>query len=231
LTSFYYVRDPEGYEGPDGLTWEEAAEKVPSEAFIRRDDEDDWLPKSAHPHFSPGGSAPPPANLGRQVHGVDMATAQIPALPLRVFAALIDHGLLIVFFSIWFWFFADIGQNGKPVLRGVFAVVPIAIWFLWLPLSEAWVGQTLGKRLFDLRVVSKDGDAVSMIRAILRHLLDGIEFYCLAPVGILVAFFSDQHRRLGDHVAGTVVIRNPNLSFQADRDPRSRGPRPLNSNR
>jgi len=231
LASFYYVRDPGGYEGPDGLTWEEAAETVPSEAFIRRDDEDDWLPKSSHPHFSPGVSAPPPSNTSRQTVAVEIEAEQIPALPLRAIAAIVDHGFLILFFTIWFWLFGDVGQDGKPALNGIFAVIPIAIWFYWLPFSEAWFGRTPGKRIFGLRVVTKDGGSVSMIRAVLRHLLDGIELYCLAPVGIFVAFFSDQHRRLGDLAAGTVVIQEPNLGVSADHDPRERGPRPLNTDR
>ena len=66
---------------------------------------------------------------------------------------------------------------------------------------------TLGKRMVGIRVVADDGEHVGLNAAVIRNLLrlvDGFFFYL---VGALFALNSSRGRRLGDHVAGTLVVR------------------------
>ncbi len=75
-------------------------------------------------------------------------------------------------------------------------------------LEWRWQGQTLGKRLFKLRVVDATGLTLQGSQVILRNLMrpvDGLPaFYCL---GGLVCLINHQCQRLGDMAAGTLVIR------------------------
>lgn len=79
-----------------------------------------------------------------------------------------------------------------------------------------WNGQTPGKRLFQLRVIREDGRPIrfyeAMVRNLLRTALDampvvGVPFLPLYSIGIVAVFLSPRSKRIGDYVAGTVVVR------------------------
>lgn len=65
-------------------------------------------------------------------------------------------------------------------------------------------GQTIGKRLFGLRVIRDNGQPIeftqALIRGIIRTTLD------MMYVGIFVIMFSKKHKRIGDMAAGTIVV-------------------------
>lgn len=65
-------------------------------------------------------------------------------------------------------------------------------------------GQTIGKRIFGLRVIRDNGQPIeftqALIRGIIRSTLD------LLYVGFFTIFFSKKHKRLGDMAAGTIVV-------------------------
>jgi uncharacterized RDD family membrane protein YckC len=73
---------------------------------------------------------------------------------------------------------------------------------------EGRYAETIGKRLFDLRVVDGRGAPVHWRGAVLRNvfrLIDVLPFgYVL---GSLVIWFDGDNRRLGDYVARTRVVR------------------------
>jgi uncharacterized RDD family membrane protein YckC len=70
-----------------------------------------------------------------------------------------------------------------------------------------WNGQTPGKRLVRIRVIGDSGRPISPYEAIGRNLLRIVDqlpgFYV---VGIISVFLTPQNKRLGDIVAGTVVV-------------------------
>jgi hypothetical protein len=68
----------------------------------------------------------------------------------------------------------------------------------------AFNGQTPGKRVMDLRVVSADGAPVGWIAAIVRNLLRTVDMLPFAYTVGLISSLADPHgRRLGDMVAHT----------------------------
>jgi uncharacterized RDD family membrane protein YckC len=70
-----------------------------------------------------------------------------------------------------------------------------------------WNGQTPGKRLVRLRVISDSGRPITVYEAVVRNLLRIIDqFPGLYVVGIISVFLTAGNKRLGDIVAGTVVI-------------------------
>jgi len=79
------------------------------------------------------------------------------------------------------------------------------IFFEW-----AWRGQTLGKRLFHLRVVDVEGMRMQFDQIMTRNLL---RFVDLLPafyfVGGLACLLNRKCQRLGDIAANTVVVRIP----------------------
>lgn len=76
---------------------------------------------------------------------------------------------------------------------------------------EGYYGQTLGKHLRGIVVVNGDGSAVGWFGAIVRNLLrivDALPAFYL--IGIVAAYLTDNHQRLGDLAGSTVVVNTEN---------------------
>ena len=79
------------------------------------------------------------------------------------------------------------------------------IYFEW-----SWRGQTVGKKLFRLRVVDVEGMRLQFNQIVVRNLLRFVDnlpaFYF---VGGVTCWLNSKCQRLGDIAANTVVIRSP----------------------
>jgi uncharacterized RDD family membrane protein YckC len=83
-----------------------------------------------------------------------------------------------------------------------------ALWIYWTLFEVLWHGQTVGKRVMRIRVVRVDGAPVTAVDSAIRNLLRLVDFFpACYPVGLLTMLFDAKHRRVGDLVAGTVLVR------------------------
>jgi uncharacterized RDD family membrane protein YckC len=86
-----------------------------------------------------------------------------------------------------------------------------------------WRGQTVGKKLFRLRVVDAEGLRLQFNQIVTRNLLRFVDalpaFYF---IGGITCWLNSKCQRLGDIAANTIVIRNPRLA-QPDLDQLSPG--------
>lgn len=95
--------------------------------------------------------------------------------------------------------------------------------FLYFWLCEGLWGRTLGKRLLDLRVVRADGGPAGLRRALVRTALrpvDALPFAYL--LGACAVWLTRRRQRLGDLVAGTVVVRPRMVPVDRLADPAAR---------
>jgi len=100
-----------------------------------------------------------------------------------------------------------------------------AVFLSYFLVQEGPFGTTIGKRLFGLRVCRLDGSPCGWGPAVVRTLLRIVEvnpaiFGCLPAA--LVGAFSPRHQRIGDMLAGGVVVRHrarAATATQADVDP------------
>ncbi len=77
----------------------------------------------------------------------------------------------------------------------------------------AWRGQTVGKKLFRLRVVDAEGLRLQFHQIVTRNLLRFVDSLPLLYfVGGTVAWFHPYCQRLGDIAANTIVIRHPRVA-------------------
>lgn len=106
-----------------------------------------------------------------------------------------------------------VGLNGFSAALA--AVLYFAVdWGYGIVLETAWSGQTLGKRALGLRVIQESGVRIGFYHAALRNLARAFDgFPALYLVGGVVALFSKSHQRLGDLLAGTVVVRERRLKI------------------
>jgi uncharacterized RDD family membrane protein YckC len=77
------------------------------------------------------------------------------------------------------------------------------IWFLYYFILEAVFGATPGKAASNLRVIKKGGGRISWWQAALRALLSIFE---CNPIGAIVIWSTRLRQRLGDLLAGTLVV-------------------------
>lgn len=139
---------------------------------------------------------------------------RLAGLASRAGALLLDLGMwLIGFVAVllgWSWLCAELSvpqnlaETGFTViLYG--ALVGLLLYFVLM----TWLarGQTLGKRMVGLRVIDQNGGAVSLPSAVLRTLLMVADaFPVLLLVDAVLLFVSTRCQRLGDMVAGTLVV-------------------------
>ena len=79
-----------------------------------------------------------------------------------------------------------------------------------------WNGQTPGKRYMHLRVIKDSGRPITAFDALGRNLLRIVDSLPgIYAVAIVSALLSAKNKRLGDYVAGTVVVHEKPLSQQA----------------
>ena len=80
-------------------------------------------------------------------------------------------------------------------------------------LEWSWRGQTLGKRLFGLRVVDAQGLRLRPAQVVLRNLLRVLDMLpALYLLGAAACLLSRKMQRLGDLAAGTVVLREARIA-------------------
>jgi len=123
-------------------------------------------------------------------------------------------GAVIIDGIIWFFGFgfviALITGNTTGIgfnLEGGSALLVPLLGFVYHVVLEATNGATIGKRILGLYVTKIDGGAAGWKASFIRNLLrivDGIAFYLVAAI---LVWKSYERQRLGDRLAGTVVIR------------------------
>jgi len=91
------------------------------------------------------------------------------------------------------------------------AVLILASFFLWFGyfalFEQLWNGQSIGKRRLGLRVIRADGQPINITASLARNVVRIVDFFMF--IGVLVMVIDRSSRRLGDFVAGTLVIREP----------------------
>lgn len=89
----------------------------------------------------------------------------------------------------------------------------LVFWGYPIVCEAAFGGQTPGKRVLELRVISADGAPLGWLAAFVRNLLRAVDMLPFGYAVGLVASLSDPWgRRLGDLVAGSLVVHAPRES-------------------
>jgi len=80
-------------------------------------------------------------------------------------------------------------------------------WGYFAVFETLWKGQTPGKRYAGIRVIKESGRPINAFEAIGRNLMRAVDgMPGIYGVGLVVMMLNRQNRRLGDFVAGTVVV-------------------------
>lgn len=110
-------------------------------------------------------------------------------------------------------FLIDPGQSS--LLSGM-SSLPIAItiillflinWGYFFVVEYFSGGKTIGKKMLGVRVIQENGHSLTLLSSLIRNLLRIIDSLPASYLlGIIMVFFHPSHKRLGDLVAGTIVV-------------------------
>jgi len=123
----------------------------------------------------------------------------------RLAAFLIDFALQILSILLIGWAMLSIFTQPDGTVLAIFLVIAFVIHFGYFIVCElAMNGQSIGKRVFGLRVIRDNGQPIefaqSLVRGLIRSSVD------MMYVGLFTILFSKKHKRLGDMAAGTIVV-------------------------
>src|ERR1700733_11577022 len=133
------------------------------------------------------------------------------------------------------------GTGGSPpsataakwFVAGIVLFLFLLYWGYYSLFEAFWNGQTPGKRLLKIRVIKDSGRQITLFEALARNLLRVIDmlpsFYL---VGVITMLCNREQKRLGDLVAGTIVVHErsadqPLMSHNRRTFTASLYPRPL----
>jgi len=108
--------------------------------------------------------------------------------------------------------FALLPGFGRAVMFVAYFLID---WGYGILTETVWSGQTLGKKALGLRVIQRSGVRIGFLQAVIRNLVRLVDrqpaLFLVGPgfylVGGAVAAFSESGQRLGDMLAGTIVVR------------------------
>jgi uncharacterized RDD family membrane protein YckC len=134
----------------------------------------------------------------------------------RFIAILVDSLILGATFILLIFLAAFIlpalnllGRKSASWGLGIFFLIIFLVFWGYFALFEAFnSGRTPGKRAAKIRVIHQSGRGVNFAEALARNLVRIIDYMPgFYGVGIAAMFMSRRSQRLGDMVAGTLVVR------------------------
>jgi uncharacterized RDD family membrane protein YckC len=145
---------------------------------------------------------------GLQSDGLAALGPFTAGVPVRAVAVFIDFLVLAVFaYVLSRWGFR----------LSVFTLSWTLVTFLYYSIYEGATGATLGKLAMGLRVVRLDGSPITRREALVRNALRFVDGFAFYLVGGLLAMGSPAGQRLGDRLAGTVVVMRRSLPALRER--------------
>jgi uncharacterized RDD family membrane protein YckC len=136
----------------------------------------------------------------------------------RILAWLVDVAVFVAYFILIAITISAVSNLGsfldKNPWIGVFLSVPFIFYNL---VCDIWLnGQTIGKRVMKIKVISLNGEQATIGQYMIRWLFRVVDIYLFdALPAFICVIVSEKKQRIGDIVAGTTVIKTvPRSSLQ-----------------
>lgn len=142
---------------------------------------------------------------------------QLAGLGSRAFAFIIDQ-LILMMSAIVLILIVYVIMFGQLHYRDYFgfSYMPIAIaiillfvmqWGYYFAYEYFSGGRTIGKKWMGIRVIQENGHSLTLLSSFIRNLIRIIDSLPVSYLlGMIIIFFHPKHKRLGDIVAGTIVV-------------------------
>ncbi|MBC5635504.1 RDD family protein [Ornithinibacillus sp. BX22] len=139
---------------------------------------------------------------------------QVAGLGSRAAAMLIDQALIMVTNLLIYLIFITANLSDMFYFSDSWLPIAIAItivfvinWGYFFFAEYFFSGKTLGKKWLGIRAIQENGHSLTLLSSLIRNLLRIIDMLPTGYfVGMMFVFFHSKHKRLGDIVAGTIVV-------------------------
>lgn len=148
---------------------------------------------------------------------------EIAGIGERILALLIDYAIFFAFYILGI----IVAINGlEGIGLKIYIIIVVLIFAFYDLVCEIFLnGQSLGKRILKIKVISLDGNRPTFGQYLIRWVLRLVDFPLTAYLGALVsAIITDNGQRIGDIAAGTAMVRThprtqmDNLVFRPSED-------------
>jgi uncharacterized RDD family membrane protein YckC len=170
------------------------------------------------------------ADIGREsILGLDNIRLDLPVAGLgsRSLAAFLDYVVLAALAVLWVLLTAFLLGMLAPSWLPVFLLGGLFLldWGYFAGSEIGMGGRTLGKKALRIRVVTAEGGTPGSGALLIRNLVRSLDLV----VGVVLMAIDPLSRRLGDRLAGTLVVhdRRPEVGPVLGRVPPGWGPREL----
>jgi uncharacterized RDD family membrane protein YckC len=152
--------------------------------------------------------------------GLHFAVAGVGSRLLAILIdTLIQTGIGIAAGIAIFGIIIAIGPAGAPSvwLLALAAFAAFLLLYGYFAIFEIlWNGQTPGKRIIGIRVIKESGRPLTPAETIGRNLMRIVDqMPAMYAIGIVTMFLNGRNKRVGDLVAGSIVIRESKKDKQA----------------
>jgi uncharacterized RDD family membrane protein YckC len=166
----------------------------------------------------------PPVELFKKIKVITPESVELEftlaGIGSRGLALLIDSLLVMVGIAL-FWFSGSLFATQLLLTIAPSSYGGTIVWLLAIAVLGTFLisagyfvtfetlrqGQTPGKRYTQIRVIRDDGRPVGLTQSALRALLRPLDDFLFWVVGTVLILFDQNEKRLGDLVAGTLVIQ------------------------
>ena len=135
---------------------------------------------------------------------------------VRVRAWLFDFLIRLLIFAITAIVLSKLGRTGFAILVLTFFVLE---WLYPVVFEVVWNGMTPGKKFSNLVVLHDDGTPIGWSASFARNTLRFVDFLPFGyAFGLLALWLNSDNKRLGDLLAGTIVVYREDESLPPIKD-------------
>src|SRR5579864_9601565 len=126
---------------------------------------------------------------------------------LDILIELVVYLALFLLTLLW-WSSGWLTGNRSIWWQALISLVAFCLnWGYYAVFEAIWQGQTPGKRWAGIRVIKDSGRPINVFEAITRNVMRVLDWLPgMYAAGVCVMLLNKKHRRLGDFVAGTLVV-------------------------
>jgi len=133
----------------------------------------------------------------------------VAGLGERIIARLIDYALYLAIIIIYSWIFRNV-ESERIIWHYTLPQVIFFTFYVFYDLAAEifFNGQSLGKFIMKIKVVSIDGARPRLGQYVMRYIFRAVDFVLTLGVGAIISVsLTENKQRIGDIVAGTTLVK------------------------
>ncbi|WP_443937518.1 RDD family protein [Pedobacter sp. MW01-1-1] len=136
---------------------------------------------------------------------------EIAGLGERILARLLDLAILFGFGFVFFIMLTATSTLNNATVSLTLGIIGLLIFLLYDLVSELLMnGQSIGKKVLKIKVISLDGNQPTFGQYLLRWIFRLIDFgfyFGWGPIALVMVAVTHKHQRVGDVIAKTTLIK------------------------